>query len=97
MAEVKATPTIVHGAAPVEPLPITPERYLSPTYMQREADNMWPRMWLFACLERDVANVGDFYSFPNSSLFSFCRGGFDCGLRSSDCDGSGTTNSRHLC
>jgi phenylpropionate dioxygenase-like ring-hydroxylating dioxygenase large terminal subunit len=63
MAEAKATPTIVHGAAPVEPLPITPERYLSPTYMQREADNLWPRMWLFACLERDVANVGDFSVF----------------------------------
>jgi len=63
MAEVKATPTIVHGAAPVEPLPITPERYLSPAYMQREADNLWPRMWLFACLERDVENVGDFSVF----------------------------------
>lgn len=63
MAEVKATPTIVHGAAPVEPMPITPERYLSTEWMARENDVLWPRMWLFACLESDVANVGDFCTF----------------------------------
>ena len=63
MAEVKATPTIVHQAAPVEPMPITPERYISVDYAQRENDNLWPRMWLFACLQSDVANVGDFSVF----------------------------------
>ena len=60
MSEVQARPTIVHQAPPVGPKPISAERYISTEWMAREADEIWPRMWLFACLERDVAEPGEY-------------------------------------
>lgn len=67
MSKVIPRPTVVHQAAPVPPSLITAERYVSRAWMETEAEMLWPRMWLFACLERDldqpgeyrVANIGD--------------------------------------
>ena len=63
MPEVKARPTIVHQPAPVPPRPITPERYISAAWMEREFDQLWPRAWLVACLERDVTGPGQYVVF----------------------------------
>jgi phenylpropionate dioxygenase-like ring-hydroxylating dioxygenase large terminal subunit len=63
MAVVRPKPIINHGPAPVQSLPITPERYISAEWMQREYDAMWPKNWLFACLEQDVRETGEFVRF----------------------------------
>ncbi len=60
MVTVHARPTVIHQAPPTGPGAITAERYVSSAWMAREAELVWPRMWLFACLERDVAEPGDF-------------------------------------
>ncbi len=60
MATVPARPPIVHQPAPVVGRPIRAERYVSTDWMAREAEQVWPRMWLFACLERDVAEPGEY-------------------------------------
>ncbi len=60
MASVPARPPIVHQPAPVVGRPIRAERYVSSRWMEREAAAVWPRMWLFACLERDVAAAGEY-------------------------------------
>lgn len=61
--KVRARPTVVHSPAPVEPGVITAERYISADWMARESELLWPSVWLFACLERDVANTGDYVVF----------------------------------
>jgi phenylpropionate dioxygenase-like ring-hydroxylating dioxygenase large terminal subunit len=38
--------------------PITAERYISPQWLAREFESLWPRVWQFACLERDVDEPG---------------------------------------
>lgn len=63
MAQVAPGPTIVHGAAPVPPEPITAERYISPEWLQAEAAELWPKQWLVAGLERDVDAPGKFVVF----------------------------------
>ena len=63
MERVVARPTIVHQPAPVEPGELTAERYLSPEWMAREQAELWSKVWLFACLERDVAEPGQFMVF----------------------------------
>jgi phenylpropionate dioxygenase-like ring-hydroxylating dioxygenase large terminal subunit len=63
MPEVKARPTVVHGAPPVAPRPITPERYVSGAWAEAEQQRLWPHAWLFACLERDVAEAGQYVVF----------------------------------
>jgi phenylpropionate dioxygenase-like ring-hydroxylating dioxygenase large terminal subunit len=60
MADVKARPTIVHGPAPVPPRPVTAERYISESWLAREHEVLWPRVWQFACLQRDVAEPGQY-------------------------------------
>ena len=63
MERVMARPTIVHQPAPVEPGELTAERYISREWMAREQAELWSKVWLFACLERDVAEPGDFVVF----------------------------------
>jgi phenylpropionate dioxygenase-like ring-hydroxylating dioxygenase large terminal subunit len=52
-----------YGAAPDSDLPITAERYISADWLAREAVDLWPKVWMFTCLERDVADVGSFHVF----------------------------------
>ncbi|TDJ69787.1 MAG: aromatic ring-hydroxylating dioxygenase subunit alpha [Proteobacteria bacterium] len=40
-----------------------PERYYTPEFMQREADQLWSRTWLIACVESDIPASGDYSVF----------------------------------
>jgi len=57
---VRSRPTVVHQAAPVAPGQITAERYISRAWMAREVEVLWPRMWLFAGLETDLQQPGEY-------------------------------------
>ena len=59
MPEVQSRGVVVHGSMPT-PQPITAERYTSEEHLRREFDDLWPRVWHFACLERDVAEPGEY-------------------------------------
>ncbi len=63
MVEIAPGPTRVHGAAPLEPRPITAERYISPAWLDEEFERVWPHSWLFACLVRDVDEPGKYVVF----------------------------------
>lgn len=60
MPLVHARPTVVYQAAPSGSRPITAERYIAPDWLAREFERLWPRVWQFACLERDLAEPGDY-------------------------------------
>jgi phenylpropionate dioxygenase-like ring-hydroxylating dioxygenase large terminal subunit len=60
IATVRARPTMVHQAAPIADRPITAERYVSADWLARENELLWSRFWLFAGLERDVAEPGEY-------------------------------------
>jgi phenylpropionate dioxygenase-like ring-hydroxylating dioxygenase large terminal subunit len=62
-AVVEPRPTVVHAAAPGSGRKITAERYVSESWLAREFESLWPQMWLFACLERDVAEPGAYRVF----------------------------------
>ena len=57
---VTARSTVIHGAAPSGPHPISAARYVSTEWLDLEQRDLWPRMWLFAGLERDVAEPGEY-------------------------------------
>lgn len=63
MAKVQAPPITQHQAAPRAGAPITAERYISPTWLAREGEDLWAKVWTFVCLARDVANPGDYHVF----------------------------------
>ncbi len=42
---------------------VNPERYYSQGFMQREAEHLWPKVWLIAGVEADLAEVGSFFIF----------------------------------
>ena len=50
----------MHAASPAGVEPITAERYVSEAWLQREFETLWPNVWQFACLERDVAEAGQY-------------------------------------
>jgi phenylpropionate dioxygenase-like ring-hydroxylating dioxygenase large terminal subunit len=69
MAE--APNTEFDGRIPVTP--ITAERYISPEYLAREWQRLWPNVWLVAGVEQDVAEPGDYFVFdldPESIIVS---------------------------
>ena len=43
--------------------PIPKGRYLDRNYMEAEFSDLWPRVWLLAGFERDVARPGDYATF----------------------------------
>jgi phenylpropionate dioxygenase-like ring-hydroxylating dioxygenase large terminal subunit len=55
-------PVSVDPAAPVTAR-IDKNRYISHQWLEQERDKLWPRTWLFAGLESDLENTGDFISF----------------------------------
>jgi phenylpropionate dioxygenase-like ring-hydroxylating dioxygenase large terminal subunit len=72
MAETSATVT-----AP-ELTSITAERFISREYLAREWKNLWPKVWLVAGVEQDVAEPGDFFVFnldPESIIVSRTEAG----------------------
>jgi hypothetical protein len=63
MVKLQVQPVTQHQAAPATGLPISAERYISPAWLAREAEELWTKVWMFACLERDVAEPGSFHVF----------------------------------
>jgi phenylpropionate dioxygenase-like ring-hydroxylating dioxygenase large terminal subunit len=63
MPTVSSRPTVVHQRAPGVSRPITGERYISAGWLEREFEILWPRVWQFACLERDLAEPGEYRVF----------------------------------
>ena len=58
--------------------PITAERYISPAYLARERQQLWPQVWLVAGVAQDVAEPGDFFVFdlePESIIVSRTENG----------------------
>src|SRR5215470_12227346 len=43
--------------------PIPKERYTGADFMRLETEHLWPRVWLLAARESDVARAGDHISF----------------------------------
>jgi phenylpropionate dioxygenase-like ring-hydroxylating dioxygenase large terminal subunit len=39
------------------------ERYTSKEFFQSEMDNMWPRVWQWACREEHIPEAGDYYVY----------------------------------
>jgi phenylpropionate dioxygenase-like ring-hydroxylating dioxygenase large terminal subunit len=50
----------VHGAPPVPPQAITADRYTAKSWLERESSELWPKVWQFAALERDVVEPGQY-------------------------------------
>ena len=38
-------------------------RYYDPAFFQKEVDYVWPKVWIWACREEEVPNVGDHVVF----------------------------------
>jgi phenylpropionate dioxygenase-like ring-hydroxylating dioxygenase large terminal subunit len=78
MAEARFTVRTTQGTTRVPVTPITAERYISPEYMLRERQKLWPRVWLLAGLEQDVSEPGDYFVFdlePESIIVSRSNNG----------------------
>ena len=39
------------------------ERYIDPSYMEKEWEDVWKKSWLLAGLESDLEKPGDFFVF----------------------------------
>lgn len=62
----------------LERIRIPKERYTSPGYMEREQAQLWPRVWLLAAFESDMADPGDYTTYEvarESILIVRQRGG----------------------
>lgn len=44
------------------------ERYTSPDFFNREVEQMWKRVWQFACREEHLREVGDFFVYDLARL-----------------------------
>ena len=42
---------------------ISAESYISRDFAEREAADLWPRVWQMACREEEIPNVGDYYTY----------------------------------
>ena len=54
-----------HKAARIDYIPA--EAYISPEYVQLEAERLWPRTWQMACREEEIPEPGDFYTYNVAS------------------------------
>jgi len=45
---------------PVRGDEITAERYISPVWMEREFERLWPKIWHIGAMEGDIPDAGDF-------------------------------------
>ncbi|MBY0420983.1 MAG: aromatic ring-hydroxylating dioxygenase subunit alpha, partial [Parvularculaceae bacterium] len=42
---------------------ISPERYISRDYLEREKEKLWSNVWQVACREEEIPNVGDYVTY----------------------------------
>lgn len=61
--------------------PITPERYFSTEYMDKEWDKIWTRTWQIAGLERELENKGDYITTSLGRERILCTRGDDDTIR----------------
>lgn len=61
--------------------PITPERYFSKEYMDKEWDKIWTRTWQIAGLERELENKGDYITTSLGRERILCTRGDDDTIR----------------
>jgi phenylpropionate dioxygenase-like ring-hydroxylating dioxygenase large terminal subunit len=61
--------------------PITPERYFSRAFMQREWDGIWTQTWQIAGLTRQLASAGDYITMPLGKETILCVRGDDGEVR----------------
>lgn len=61
--------------------PITPDRYFSKEFMDREWDKVWTKTWQIACLERELANKGDYITTSLGKETILCTRGDDDKIR----------------
>jgi nitrite reductase/ring-hydroxylating ferredoxin subunit len=58
--EASRYPLNIEAYEPLGTQDISFDRYTSPTFFQREIDNVWTKVWQFACREENLREVGDF-------------------------------------
>jgi nitrite reductase/ring-hydroxylating ferredoxin subunit len=51
------------GAEPVRPDFVPADDYISKEFLKRENERLWPRVWLMACREEELAKPGAFVTF----------------------------------
>lgn len=61
--EVPLGPVNHHGEQLAHRATISAERYVSTSWAEHEQQRLWPSQWLFAALERDVAEPGEYVVF----------------------------------
>jgi choline monooxygenase len=69
------------GIPAAEPIMISKDRYISPQWMARENERLWPKVWQFACSVDHVAEPGDFYEYRAGWLSILVVRGHDGELR----------------
>ena len=42
---------------------VAADHYISPEFAKIEAEKLWYRVWLMACREEEIPNVGDYYTY----------------------------------
>lgn len=52
-----------HSTNPVRPDFVPVSDYISKEFLQLENERVWPRVWLMACREEELAQPGSFYTF----------------------------------
>jgi nitrite reductase/ring-hydroxylating ferredoxin subunit len=60
-AAVSAQPSALRPPAPPQLIP--KERYTSQEFLDLELSKMWSMVWQIACMDSDIPNVGDFYTY----------------------------------
>jgi nitrite reductase/ring-hydroxylating ferredoxin subunit len=63
------------------PVTIPVYRYTSPEFFAREAEELWPRVWQFACTIDHVANPGEYYEYKIGRISVLIVRGDDGELR----------------
>ncbi len=61
--------------------PITPDRYFSKEWMEREWDTVWTKTWQIACLESELQKVGDYTTTSLGTERILCVRGDDDQIR----------------
>lgn len=64
-----------------EPTLVPVDRYISPEWMVREQERLWPKVWQVACSVDHVAEPGDFYEYRAAWLSILIVRGDDGELR----------------
>lgn len=106
-ADLEGLAITASGVDRSRPTPVSVDRYISPEWATREAEQLWPRVWQVACSVDHVAEPGDFYEYRAGWLSVLIVRGSDGELRAfqnvcrhrgnSICQGTGSGLSELRC